>query len=64
MRSFVTGTQRCSNATLVFEVELYSISRGPRSMEAFQEIDLDQDRSLTKEEVEHSGPVLNENAAA
>ncbi|CAL8267247.1 unnamed protein product [Lota lota] len=39
------------NATLVFEVELYSVSRGPRSMEAFREIDLDQDKSLTKEEV-------------
>ncbi|KAJ3592352.1 hypothetical protein NHX12_007479 [Muraenolepis orangiensis] len=41
------------NATLVFEVELYSVSRGPRSMEAFQEIDLDKDKTLTKEEVKH-----------
>ncbi|XP_059896162.1 peptidyl-prolyl cis-trans isomerase FKBP7 isoform X1 [Gadus macrocephalus] len=39
------------NATLVFEVELYSVSKGPRNMEAFREIDLDQDKSLTKEEV-------------
>ncbi|XP_071384493.1 peptidyl-prolyl cis-trans isomerase FKBP7 [Centroberyx affinis] len=39
------------NATLIFEVELYSVSRGPRSMEAFKEIDLDKDRSLTKAEV-------------
>ena len=46
------------NATLVFEVELYSVSRGPRSMEAFREIDLDQDKSLNKEEV------LSKNAAA
>ncbi|KAM6955355.1 peptidyl-prolyl cis-trans isomerase FKBP7 [Lycodopsis pacificus] len=39
------------NATVVFEVEVYSVSRGPRSMEAFGEMDLDGDRSLTKAEV-------------
>ncbi|XP_042282373.1 peptidyl-prolyl cis-trans isomerase FKBP7 [Thunnus maccoyii] len=39
------------NATVVFEVELYSVSRGPRTMEAFGEIDIDKDRSLTKAEV-------------
>ncbi|KAM4608400.1 peptidyl-prolyl cis-trans isomerase FKBP7 [Polymixia lowei] len=39
------------NATLVFEVELFSVSRGPRSMEAFRDIDLDKDRTLTKAEV-------------
>ncbi|XP_028250024.1 peptidyl-prolyl cis-trans isomerase FKBP7 [Parambassis ranga] len=39
------------NATVVFEVEVFSVSRGPRSMEAFNNIDLDKDRSLTKEEV-------------
>ncbi|XP_010765649.1 peptidyl-prolyl cis-trans isomerase FKBP7-like, partial [Notothenia coriiceps] len=39
------------NATVVFEVEVYSVSRGPRSMEAFKMMDLDEDRSLTKEEV-------------
>ncbi|XP_059199073.1 peptidyl-prolyl cis-trans isomerase FKBP7 [Centropristis striata] len=39
------------NATVVFEVEVYSVSRGPRSMEAFKQMDLDQDRSLTKAEV-------------
>uniref|UniRef100_A0A3P9IYT8 peptidylprolyl isomerase n=1 Tax=Oryzias latipes TaxID=8090 RepID=A0A3P9IYT8_ORYLA len=39
------------NATVVFEVEVLSVSRGPRSMEAFTLIDLDQDRSLTKAEV-------------
>ncbi|XP_037344362.2 peptidyl-prolyl cis-trans isomerase FKBP7 [Pungitius pungitius] len=39
------------NATVVFEVELYSISRGPRSVEAFREMDLDGDRSLSKAEV-------------
>lgn len=39
------------NATVVFEVELYSISRGPRSVEAFREMDVDGDRSLSKAEV-------------
>ncbi|XP_070831742.1 peptidyl-prolyl cis-trans isomerase FKBP7 [Chaetodon trifascialis] len=39
------------NATVVFEVEAYSVSRGPRSMEAFTQIDQDKDRRLTKDEV-------------
>lgn len=39
------------NATLIFEVELYTVSRGPRSMEAFGQIDLNKDKSLTKAEV-------------
>ena len=39
------------NATVVFEVEVYSVSRGPRSMEAFGEMDHDSDKSLTKAEV-------------
>lgn len=39
------------NATLIFEVELFSVSRGPRSMESFKEIDLNKDRTLTKAEV-------------
>ncbi|MEQ2294349.1 Peptidyl-prolyl cis-trans isomerase fkbp7 [Ameca splendens] len=39
------------NTTVVFEVEVLSVSRGPRSMEAFGQIDLDKDRSLTKAEV-------------
>ncbi|XP_019728422.1 peptidyl-prolyl cis-trans isomerase FKBP7 [Hippocampus comes] len=39
------------NATVVFEVEVYSVSRGPRSVEAFGEVDVNQDRSLTKEEI-------------
>lgn len=39
------------NATVIFEVELYTVSRGPRSMEAFGQIDLDKDKSLTKAEV-------------
>ncbi|XP_024141861.1 peptidyl-prolyl cis-trans isomerase FKBP7 [Oryzias melastigma] len=39
------------NATVVFEVEVLSVSRGPRSMEAFTQIDLDKDKTLTKAEV-------------
>ncbi|KAM8855691.1 peptidyl-prolyl cis-trans isomerase FKBP7 [Spinachia spinachia] len=39
------------NATVIFEVELYSISRGPASVEAFREMDIDGDRSLSKAEV-------------
>ncbi|KAG5852565.1 peptidyl-prolyl cis-trans isomerase FKBP7 [Anguilla rostrata] len=42
------------NSTLIFEIELYSVSRGPRSMEAFREMDLDKDRSLSKTEVKKS----------
>ncbi|MBN3321549.1 FKBP7 isomerase, partial [Atractosteus spatula] len=39
------------NATVIFEVELYTVTRGPRSIESFKEIDLDKDRSLSKHEV-------------
>ena len=39
------------NATVIFEVELYSVSRGPRTLEAFKEMDQDQDDSLTEVEV-------------
>ncbi|KAF7655852.1 hypothetical protein LDENG_00049410 [Lucifuga dentata] len=39
------------NATVVFEVELFVVTRGPRSMEAFKQIDLNKDKSLTKDEV-------------
>lgn len=39
------------NATVIFEVELFSVTRGPRSMEAFKEIDKDQDKSLTDQEI-------------
>ncbi|XP_071338080.1 peptidyl-prolyl cis-trans isomerase FKBP7 isoform X2 [Trachinotus anak] len=47
------------NATVVFEVEVYSVSRGPRTMEAFRQIDVDKDQSLTK--AENSRPdLLNE----
>nr|XP_046259988.1 peptidyl-prolyl cis-trans isomerase FKBP7 [Scatophagus argus] len=39
------------NATVIFEVEVFSVSRGPRSLEAFGKMDLNKDRSLTKDEV-------------
>uniref|UniRef100_A0A8D3ECI0 peptidylprolyl isomerase n=1 Tax=Scophthalmus maximus TaxID=52904 RepID=A0A8D3ECI0_SCOMX len=39
------------NAMVVFEVEAYMVSRGPRSMEAFRDIDRDKDKTLTKAEV-------------
>ncbi|XP_029386581.1 peptidyl-prolyl cis-trans isomerase FKBP7 [Echeneis naucrates] len=39
------------NATVIFEVEVYSVSRGPRSIEAFKQMDLDKDNKLTKAEV-------------
>ncbi|KTF83328.1 hypothetical protein cypCar_00009720 [Cyprinus carpio] len=39
------------NATVIFEVELLYITRGPRSLEAFKEIDADKDKALTKEEI-------------
>lgn len=39
------------NATVIFEVEAYAVSRGPRSMEAFRQMDINKDRTLTKEEV-------------
>lgn len=39
------------NATLIFEVELLHVRRGPRSIEAFKEMDINNDQTLTKEEV-------------
>ncbi|KAJ8416958.1 hypothetical protein AAFF_G00328360 [Aldrovandia affinis] len=39
------------NSTLIFDIELYAVSRGPRSMEAFREMDLDNDKTLSKTEV-------------
>ncbi|XP_058510807.1 peptidyl-prolyl cis-trans isomerase FKBP7 [Solea solea] len=39
------------SATVLFEVELFTVSRGPRSMEAFKEMDLDADKILTKAEI-------------
>lgn len=39
------------NATLIFEIELYAVTKGPRSVETFSQIDLDSDKQLSKEEV-------------
>ncbi|CDQ56995.1 unnamed protein product [Oncorhynchus mykiss] len=39
------------NATLIFDVELYSVSKGPRSLESFRDIDLDDDKVLTRDEM-------------
>ncbi|XP_051877676.1 peptidyl-prolyl cis-trans isomerase FKBP7 [Pristis pectinata] len=39
------------NATLIFEVELYSVRKGPRSVESFNAIDLNGDRLLSHEEL-------------
>ncbi|KAK1789143.1 hypothetical protein P4O66_015090 [Electrophorus voltai] len=39
------------NATVIFEVELLHVRRGPHSMEAFKEMDINNDQTLTKEEV-------------
>uniref|UniRef100_A0A3B1JLD2 peptidylprolyl isomerase n=1 Tax=Astyanax mexicanus TaxID=7994 RepID=A0A3B1JLD2_ASTMX len=38
------------NSTVIFEVELLHIRRGPRSIEAFKEMDLNSDQTLTKDE--------------
>uniref|UniRef100_A0A3Q0RBQ4 peptidylprolyl isomerase n=1 Tax=Amphilophus citrinellus TaxID=61819 RepID=A0A3Q0RBQ4_AMPCI len=39
------------NATVIFEVEVFSVSMGPRTMAAFGKMDLNKDRSLSKAEV-------------
>uniref|UniRef100_A0A8C5R3F1 peptidylprolyl isomerase n=1 Tax=Leptobrachium leishanense TaxID=445787 RepID=A0A8C5R3F1_9ANUR len=41
------------NATLIFEIELLGIGRGPRSVEAFQQMDLDNDMQLSRDEISH-----------
>ncbi|XP_058045568.1 peptidyl-prolyl cis-trans isomerase FKBP7 [Ahaetulla prasina] len=41
------------NATLIFEIELYAVTKGPRSVETFSQIDLDSDKKLSKEEINH-----------
>ncbi|XP_028618810.1 peptidyl-prolyl cis-trans isomerase FKBP7 [Grammomys surdaster] len=40
------------NATLMFEIELYAVTKGPRSIETFKEIDTDNDRQLSRAEIE------------
>lgn len=39
------------DATLIFEIELYAVTKGPRSIETFKQIDMDNDRQLSKTEV-------------
>lgn len=39
------------NATLIFEIELYAVNKGPRSVEAFKQIDKDSDKKLSQLEV-------------
>ncbi|XP_060112953.1 peptidyl-prolyl cis-trans isomerase FKBP7 [Heteronotia binoei] len=39
------------NATLIFEIELYAVTKGPRSVEAFTQIDLDSDKKLSRDEI-------------
>nr|XP_003225733.1 PREDICTED: peptidyl-prolyl cis-trans isomerase FKBP7 [Anolis carolinensis] len=40
------------NATLIFEIELYAITKGPRSVEAFSDIDMDKDKQLSRDEID------------
>ncbi|NXK21721.1 FKBP7 isomerase, partial [Arenaria interpres] len=39
------------NATLIFEIELYAVNKGPRSVEAFNQIDKDSDKKLSELEI-------------
>ncbi|XP_043549454.1 peptidyl-prolyl cis-trans isomerase FKBP7 [Chiloscyllium plagiosum] len=39
------------NSTLIFEIELYAVRRGPRSVESFRVIDLDGDKKLSRNEL-------------
>ncbi|XP_072197357.1 peptidyl-prolyl cis-trans isomerase FKBP7 [Excalfactoria chinensis] len=39
------------NATLIFEIELYAVNKGPRSVEAFHRIDKDSDKKLSELEI-------------
>lgn len=41
------------DATLIFEIELYAVTKGPRSIETFKQIDTDNDRQLSKTEINH-----------
>ncbi|XDC51615.1 hypothetical protein R6Z07M_002797 [Ovis aries] len=41
------------DATLIFEIELYAVTKGPRSVETFKQIDVDNDRQLSKTEISH-----------
>ncbi|XP_029461757.1 peptidyl-prolyl cis-trans isomerase FKBP7 [Rhinatrema bivittatum] len=39
------------NATLIFEIELYAVTQGPRSVSAFNKIDSNQDKQLSQDEI-------------
>ncbi|KAF7245067.1 Peptidyl-prolyl cis-trans isomerase FKBP7 [Varanus komodoensis] len=39
------------NATLIFEIELYAVTQGPRSIKAFSQIDTDSDKKLSRDEI-------------
>nr|XP_006119505.1 peptidyl-prolyl cis-trans isomerase FKBP7 [Pelodiscus sinensis] len=41
------------NATLIFDIELYAVNKGPRSVEAFTQIDMDSDKKLSRDEISH-----------
>ncbi|XP_006151715.1 peptidyl-prolyl cis-trans isomerase FKBP7 isoform X3 [Tupaia chinensis] len=38
------------DATLIFEIELYAVTKGPRSIETFKQIDTNNDKQLSKAE--------------
>ncbi|XP_006012632.1 peptidyl-prolyl cis-trans isomerase FKBP7 [Latimeria chalumnae] len=40
-----------SNSTIIFEIELYAVTKGPRSIDAFKKMDLDNDKKLCHDEV-------------
>ncbi|XP_074071713.1 peptidyl-prolyl cis-trans isomerase FKBP7 [Macrotis lagotis] len=41
------------DATLIFEIELYAVTKGPRSIETFKQIDVDNDKKLSKTEINY-----------
>ncbi|KAM9305702.1 peptidyl-prolyl cis-trans isomerase FKBP7 [Gastrophryne carolinensis] len=41
------------NSPLIFEIELYGVSKGPRSVEAFTQIDSNDDKQLSRDEISH-----------
>ncbi|XP_036603227.1 peptidyl-prolyl cis-trans isomerase FKBP7 [Trichosurus vulpecula] len=41
------------DTTLIFEIELYAVTKGPRSIETFKQIDVDNDKKLSKTEINY-----------